>query len=216
LGIKVGIPAFEEAGEARIVEALKKSGLPVDGKATLYDGRTGEAYENPVVVGIEYIMKLIHMVEDKTHARSTGPYSLVTQQPLGGKAQMGGQRLGEMEVWALDSHRARYTLQEMLTIKSDDVVGRAKAFEAIVKGVDIPTPRVPESFKVLIKELASLGLNITPIGATVVPESLSSLPIEGSIDAKAEEKVEKDAAEMQQVLKSDVIEVSKDDEVSIA
>ena len=124
---------------------LKKAGLPVDGKAVLYDGRTGEPYENLAVVGIEYMMKLIHMVEDKTHARSTGPYSLVTQQPLGGKAQMGGQRLGEMEVWALEAHRARYTLQEMLTTKSDDVVGRAKAFEAIVKGMDIPTPKVPES-----------------------------------------------------------------------
>ncbi len=136
-------------------------------KSQLYDGRTGEHYENPVVVGIEYIMKLIHMVEDKTHARSTGPYSLVTQQPLGGKAQMGGQRLGEMEVWALEAHRARYILQEMLTIKSDDVVGRAKAFEAIVKGTDIPTPKVPESFKVLIKELQSLGLNVVPLGAVV-------------------------------------------------
>jgi len=198
LGIKVGIPAFEEVGEDRITSSLRQAGLPENGKATLYDGRTGEAYENSVVVGIEYIMKLIHMVEDKTHARSTGPYSLVTQQPLGGKAQMGGQRLGEMEVWALDAHRARYTLQEMLTIKSDDVVGRAKAFEAIVKGVDIPTPRVPESFKVLIKELASLGLNITPIGATIVPETLAPLTVEGSlIEKKVEEKIEKDAAELQ-------------------
>ncbi len=199
LGIKVGIPAFEEVGEDRITGALKKAGLPENGKTTLYDGRTGEAYENSVVVGVEYMMKLIHMVEDKTHARSTGPYSLVTQQPLGGKAQMGGQRLGEMEVWALDSHRARYTLQEMLTIKSDDVVGRAKAFEAIVKGVDIPTPRVPESFKVLIKELASLGLNIEPIGATVIPEALTSLAVEGNImEKKAEEALEKDAVALQQ------------------
>jgi DNA-directed RNA polymerase subunit beta len=202
LGIKVGIPAFEEVGEDRITASLRQAKLPEDGKATLYDGRTGEAYENSVVVGIEYMMKLIHMVEDKTHARSTGPYSLVTQQPLGGKAQMGGQRLGEMEVWALDAHRARYTLQEMLTIKSDDVVGRAKAFEAIVKGVDIPTPRVPESFKVLIKELASLGLNITPIGATIVPETITPLTIEGSIAEKippvaGEEKIEKDALELQ-------------------
>jgi len=196
LGIKVGIPAFEEVGEDRIVSSLRQAKLPEDGKAVLYDGRTGEAYENPVVVGIEYIMKLIHMVEDKTHARSTGPYSLVTQQPLGGKAQMGGQRLGEMEVWALDAHRARYTLQEMLTIKSDDVVGRAKAFEAIVKGVDIPTPRVPESFKVLIKELASLGLNITPIGATVVLETLAPLTPGESLE-KNDAKVEKDALALQ-------------------
>ena len=157
-GQKIAMPVFEEVEEERIVAELKKAGLPVDGKAVLYDGRTGEPYENPAVVGIEYMMKLIHMVEDKTHARSTGPYSLVTQQPLGGKAQMGGQRLGEMEVWALEAHRARYTLQEMLTTKSDDVVGRAKAFEAIVKGMDIPTPKVPESFKVLIKELNALGL----------------------------------------------------------
>jgi DNA-directed RNA polymerase subunit beta len=197
LNVKVGIPAFEDVGEDRITSSLKKADLPENGKAMLYDGRTGEAYENPVVVGIEYIMKLIHMVEDKTHARSTGPYSLVTQQPLGGKAQMGGQRLGEMEVWALDAHRARYTLQEMLTIKSDDVVGRAKAFEAIVKGVDIPTPRVPESFKVLIKELASLGLNITPIGATVVPQTLASLIPEDS-SQKASEKIASDALALQQ------------------
>ena len=186
LNIKVGVPAFEEVKEQRIVASLKAAKLPEDGKLMLFDGRTGEAYENPVVVGIEYMMKLIHMVEDKTHARSTGPYSLVTQQPLGGKAQMGGQRLGEMEVWALDAHRARYILQEMLTIKSDDVVGRAKAFEAIVKGVDIPTPRVPESFKVLMKELASLGLNIIPIGATVVKEPLVVLPTDSSEESKAE------------------------------
>lgn len=197
LNVKVGIPAFEEVGEDRITASLRKAGLPENGKAILYDGRTGEAYENSVVVGIEYIMKLIHMVEDKTHARSTGPYSLVTQQPLGGKAQMGGQRLGEMEVWALDAHRARYTLQEMLTTKSDDVVGRAKAFEAIVKGVDIPTPRVPESFKVLIKELASLGLNITPIGATVVPETLAATS-EANLEKKINESVERDALALQQ------------------
>lgn len=165
LGMKIGVPAFEKIDEDMIVDLLKKAGLPVDGKSQLFDGKTGQPYENPVVVGIEYIMKLIHMVEDKTHARSTGPYSLVTQQPLGGKAQMGGQRLGEMEVWALEAHRARYILQEMLTIKSDDVVGRAKAFEAIVKGTDIPTPKVPESFKVLIKELQSLALNVVPMDA---------------------------------------------------
>ena len=171
LGMKIGVPAFEKIDESRMVALLEQAGLPVNGKVKLIDGKTGKAFENPVVVGIEYIMKLIHMVEDKTHARSTGPYSLVTQQPLGGKAQMGGQRLGEMEVWALESHRARYILQEMLTIKSDDVVGRAKAFEAIVKGTDIPTPKVPESFKVLIKELQSLGLNVVPMGAIVEPEA---------------------------------------------
>ncbi|HLD01283.1 MAG TPA: DNA-directed RNA polymerase subunit beta [Patescibacteria group bacterium] len=170
LNMKVAAPVFDHIKEEKIVELLKQAGLPVGGKFNLFDGRTGKKYENSVVVGIEYMMKLIHMVEDKTHARSTGPYSLVTQQPLGGKAQMGGQRLGEMEVWALESHRARHILQEMLTIKADDVVGRAKAFEAIVKGTDIPTPKVPESFKVLIKELQSLGLNVVPVGATVYSE----------------------------------------------
>ncbi|MDP3726782.1 MAG: DNA-directed RNA polymerase subunit beta, partial [bacterium] len=171
LGVKVSVPVFEDIKEDQVVSLLRKAGLPTEGKAKLYDGRTGEPYENLVVVGVAYIMKLIHMVEDKTHARSTGPYSLVTQQPLGGKAQMGGQRLGEMEVWALEAHRARYILQEMLTIKSDDVVGRAKAFEAIVKGTDIPTPKVPESFKVLIKELQALGLNVMPMGATLYSEA---------------------------------------------
>lgn len=170
LNFKIAIPVFEEFQEEKLVELLEKAGLPANGKVKLYDGRTGEPYENPVVVGREYIMKLIHMVEDKTHARSTGPYSLVTQQPLGGKAQMGGQRLGEMEVWALEAHRAAYTLQEMLTIKSDDVVGRAKAFEAIVKGTEIPTPKVPESFKVLVKELQGISLKISPIGVVTQEE----------------------------------------------
>ncbi|MCL4360648.1 DNA-directed RNA polymerase subunit beta [Patescibacteria group bacterium] len=160
--MKVALPVFESVAESRIIEHLQQAGYPTDGKTKLYDGRTGEAYSERVVVGIGYIMKLIHMVEDKTHARSTGPYSLVTQQPLGGKAQMGGQRLGEMEVWALEAHRAAHILQEMLTIKSDDVVGRAKAFEAIVKGIDIPASTVPESFKVLVKELQALALNVVP------------------------------------------------------
>ena len=128
----------------------------------MIDGRTGEAFSEETTVGVAYVLKLSHMVEDKMHARSTGPYSLVTQQPLGGKAQMGGQRLGEMEVWALEAHRAAHTLQEMLTIKSDDVMGRAKAFEAIVKGTEIPAPTVPESFRVLMRELNSLGIDIVP------------------------------------------------------
>ncbi len=161
----VSVPVFENIPEDWLVDALKKAGLPADGKIEVFDGRSGEPFEQKIVVGKAYILKLTHMVEDKTHARSTGPYSLVTQQPLGGKARMGGQRLGEMEVWALEAHRAAYTLQEMLTIKSDDVIGRAKAFEAIVKGVDIPQSTVPESFKVLVKELQGLGLNIIPTGA---------------------------------------------------
>ena len=146
-------------------EALKKlleeGKLKVcDGKTILYDGRTGEPFDNPVTVGIMYYLKLHHLVDDKIHARSTGPYSLVTQQPLGGKAQFGGQRFGEMEVWALEAYGAAYTLQEILTVKSDDVIGRTKAFEAIVKGQNIPTPGVPESFKVLVKELQALALDI--------------------------------------------------------
>ncbi len=172
LGYKVAIPVFEKVSEEKIEAEMKKAKLPVSGKAQLYDGRTGKPFEEKTVVGIGYILKLIHMIEDKTHARSTGPYSLVTQQPLGGKAQMGGQRLGEMEVWALEAHRAAHSLQEMLTIKSDDVIGRAKAFEAIVKGTDIPEATVPESFKVLIKELQSLSLDITTTG--VIEEELAN------------------------------------------
>lgn len=162
LGYKVALPVFEEIPESVIRGELEKAGLPVSGKTTLYDGRTGEAYKEQTVVGVGYILKLSHMVEDKIHARSTGPYSLVTQQPLGGKAQMGGQRLGEMEVWVLEAHKAAHTLQEMLTIKSDDVVGRAKAFEAIVKDSPIPGSNIPESFKVLVKELNSLSLDVLP------------------------------------------------------
>ncbi len=139
---------------------MKEAGLREDGKTILYDGRTGEQFDNPVTVGIMYYLKLHHLVDDKIHARSTGPYSLVTQQPLGGKAQFGGQRFGEMEVWALEAYGAAYTLQEILTVKSDDVVGRVKTYEAIVKGQNVPTPGIPESFKVLIKELQSLSLDV--------------------------------------------------------
>jgi DNA-directed RNA polymerase subunit beta len=174
-GVKGALPVFDKIGAEVIAGELKKAGLPVNGKARLCDGRTGEPFEEDTVVGTAYIMKLIHMVEDKTHARSTGPYSLVTQQPLGGKAQMGGQRLGEMEVWALESHRAAHTLQEMLTIKSDDVLGRAKAFEAIVKGTQIPESTIPESFKVLVRELNSLGLAIDPKGAVVAKEEIEEV-----------------------------------------
>ncbi len=158
--LNISVPVFEKIKEEFITQELKKIGLPIDSKVTLYDGQTGLPYERKVLVGITYIMKLIHMVEDKFHARSVGPYSLVTQQPLGGKSQLGGQRFGEMEVWALESHRVPYTLQELLTIKSDDVRGRTKAFESIIKGVDIPQSSVPESFHVLVKELNALGLAI--------------------------------------------------------
>ena len=160
LGWKIMTPVFNGANEAEIAECLRQAGLPEDGKTTLYDGRTGKPFDNPVTVGIMYYLKLHHLVDDKIHARSTGPYSLVTQQPLGGKAQFGGQRFGEMEVWALEAYGAAYTLQEILTVKSDDIKGRVKAYEAIVKGENIPTPGVPASFKVLVKELQALGLDV--------------------------------------------------------
>ncbi len=182
-GDKASVPVFDRIPEDTIRKELEKAGLPVTGKTRLVDGRTGEALGEDTVVGIGYIMKLKHMIEDKTHARSTGPYSLVTQQPLGGKAQMGGQRLGEMEVWALEAHRAAHTLQEMLTIKSDDIVGRAAAFGAIVKGEEIPLPKVPESFKVLVRELNALCLAIDVEGTqkalegTIVKEKTVTDPL---------------------------------------
>ena len=160
LGWKVSTPVFDGAAEKEIEELLEQAGMSKDGKTTLYDGRTGEPFASPITVGVMYMLKLHHLVDDKIHARSTGPYSLVTQQPLGGKAQFGGQRFGEMEVWALEAYGAAYTLQEILTVKSDDTVGRVKAYEAIVKGENIPEPGVPESFKVLVKELQALGLDI--------------------------------------------------------
>ncbi|HYE68857.1 MAG TPA: DNA-directed RNA polymerase subunit beta, partial [Anaerovoracaceae bacterium] len=156
----IATPVFDGANELDIIELLKECGYPESGKLILRDGRTGEAFDNPVTVGYMYMLKLHHLVDDKIHARSTGPYSLVTQQPLGGKAQFGGQRFGEMEVWALEAYGAAYTLQEILTVKSDDVVGRVKTYEAIVKGENIPEPGIPESFKVLIKEMQSLGLDV--------------------------------------------------------
>ena len=160
LGWKVATPVFDGAHEQDIREMFKQAGLREDGKTYVYDGRTGERFDNPVTVGYMYFLKLHHLVDDKIHARSTGPYSLVTQQPLGGKAQFGGQRFGEMEVWALEAYGAAYTLQEILTVKSDDVVGRVKTYEAIVKGENVPRPGIPESFRVLIKELQSLGLDV--------------------------------------------------------
>ena len=160
LGWKVATPVFDGATDEEIREMFREAGYSEDGKTTLYDGRTGEAFDHPITVGVMYMLKLHHLVDDKIHARSTGPYSLVTQQPLGGKAQFGGQRFGEMEVWALEAYGAAYTLQEMLTVKSDDTVGRVKTYEAIVKGENVPEPGVPEGFKVLIKELQSLGLDV--------------------------------------------------------
>jgi DNA-directed RNA polymerase subunit beta len=173
VGYRIATPVFDGASEAEIKEWLGQADLPSDGKITLYDGRTGQAFNHPVTVGYIYMLKLAHLVEDKIHARSTGPYSLVTQQPLGGKAQFGGQRFGEMEVWALEAYGAAYTLQEMLTVKSDDVGGRVKTYEAIVKGEPIQEAGVPESFKVLIKELQSLGLSVEVLSADETPVELT-------------------------------------------
>ena len=159
-GVHVANPVFDGAEESEIENALELAGVDVDGKTRLYDGLTGEPFLNRVSVGVMYVLKLHHLVDEKIHARSIGPYSLVTQQPLGGKAQFGGQRLGEMEVWAMEAYGAAYTLQELLTVKSDDMQGRNEALNAIVKGKPIPRPGTPESFKVLMRELQSLGLDI--------------------------------------------------------
>jgi len=202
----ISTPVFDGATENEIKASLKKAGLPVSGKTTLYDGRTGEPFEQPVTVGYIYILKLLHLVDDKIHARSTGPYSLITQQPLGGKAQFGGQRFGEMEVWALEAYGAAYTLQELLTVKSDDVLGRVKAYEAIVKGENIPEPGIPESFKVLVKEMQSLGLNIE-----VLSEKGEEVVLKES-----EEDIFKTAEELGLDLRGEISPVSEAKEISEA
>ncbi len=208
LGYKVAAPVFEKIPEDKLMAELQRAGFPTDGKVQLFDGRTGQPFENTIVVGINYILKLIHMVEEKIHARSTGPYSLVTQQPLGGKAQMGGQRLGEMEVWALEAYGAAHILQEMLTIKSDDVVGRAKAFEAIVKGIDIPQALIPESFKVLVKELQALGLNVETLGAKIVEaQEIEEKPEVAAEVAQLEEELEVKSAAVEEELEDSSFEV---------
>ena len=184
LGYKIATPVFDGADEQNVVEAFKEAGMETDGKTILYDGRTGEPFENRVTVGIMYYLKLLHLVDDKIHARSIGPYSLVTQQPLGGKAQFGGQRFGEMEVWALEAYGAAYTLQEILTVKSDDIWGRTKTYEAIVKGENIPEPGVPEAFKVLVKELQSLSLDVH-----ILSEENEEMDIPDSSDVEDEETV---------------------------
>jgi DNA-directed RNA polymerase subunit beta len=185
LGWYIATPVFDGATEDEIMETLKRAGFPESGKTILYDGRTGEPFDHEITVGYMYMLKLAHLVDDKIHARSTGPYSLVTQQPLGGKAQFGGQRFGEMEVWALEAYGAAYTLQEMLTVKSDDVVGRVKTYEAIVKGENVPEPGVPESFKVLIKELQSLSLDVK-----VLSEDEEEIIIRESDDDDGEDSLE--------------------------
>ncbi len=188
LGWKIATPVFDGATEEEITELLEKAGRTPDGKTILYDGRTGEPFDKPITVGVMYMLKLHHLVDDKIHARSTGPYSLVTQQPLGGKAQFGGQRFGEMEVWALEAYGAAHTLQEILTVKSDDVVGRVKTYEAIVKGENVPEPGVPESFKVLIKELQSLGLDVK-----LYSENDTELELKEEVDGGIDFDIEKDS-----------------------
>jgi DNA-directed RNA polymerase subunit beta len=178
-GVSIATPVFDGAHEPDIVEMLEQAGLHSSGQSTVYDGRTGEAFDRQVTMGYIYMLKLHHLVDDKIHARSIGPYSLVTQQPLGGKAQFGGQRFGEMEVWALEAYGAAYTLQEMLTIKSDDVAGRTKVYESIVRGDDTFEAGIPESFNVLVKEMRSLGLNVELENTKVAiegPEDEESLP----------------------------------------
>ena len=198
------------------------AGYDRTGKTTLYDGRTGEPFDNPVTVGYMHYLKLAHLVDDKIHARSTGPYSLVTQQPLGGKAQFGGQRFGEMEVWALEAYGAAYTLQEILTVKSDDVVGRVKTYESIVKGDNVPEPGVPESFKVLVKELQSLALDIKVLdkddNEIILRESIDDEPEELPVNIAGMEEEEEllaagdDAFEDEDDLLSDVAEILGDEE----
>ena len=197
LDYKIAAPVFEKVPEDVVIEELKKANLPVSGKMKLVDGRTGEYFDQDITVGKSYFLKLIHMVEDKQHARSTGPYSMVTQQPLGGKAQMGGQRLGEMEVWALEAYGAAYILQEMLTTKSDDVVNRTRAYQAIIQGEDIPQPSVPESFKVLVKELQSLNINVRTINPKI--ETVEEAPVTEESEA-AQKQIDQSVAELKEVL----------------
>ena len=195
LGYKVSVPVFEGVDYPKIQEELKRAGLPEDGKVQLYDGRTGEKFDQKTTVGVIYIMKLCHLVDDKMHARSTGPYSMVTQQPLGGKAQFGGQRFGEMEVWALEAYGAAHSLQEMLTIKSDDVIGRSKAYEAIIKGETIQKPQIPASFYVLVKELQSLGLNVEMLTASELARRKEVIvPVVKDKESLFEQDIDVDAA----------------------
>jgi DNA-directed RNA polymerase subunit beta len=191
----VQTPVFDGAPLDRIQDELQEHGLPRDGRLKLRDGRTGEEFEQPVAVGYIYMLKLAHLVEDKIHARSTGPYSLVTQQPLGGKAQFGGQRLGEMEVWALEAYGAAHVLQEMLTVKSDDIVGRVKAYEAIVKGDNTLEASVPEVFRVLVKELQGLALGVEILSEdesqiVLSEEDAPEMPLDLGINLERQEREE--------------------------
>ena len=204
----IATPVFDGATEKDIIQLLKECGYDGSGKLRLRDGRTGDYFDNPVTVGYMYMLKLHHLVDDKIHARSTGPYSLVTQQPLGGKAQFGGQRFGEMEVWALEAYGAAYTLQEILTVKSDDIVGRVKTYEAIVKGENIPEPGIPESFKVLIKEMQSLCLDVK-----VLTEDHEEIEIKEEMDASViEDAVSSDSGELDENQEEEEFVVVEDDD----
>lgn len=210
LGWKMATPVFDGATEEDIEAMLETAGLETNGKTVLYDGRTGEPFDHPITVGVMYMLKLHHLVDDKIHARSTGPYSLVTQQPLGGKAQFGGQRFGEMEVWALEAYGAAYTLQEILTVKSDDVVGRVKTYEAIVKGENIPEPGIPESFKVLIKELQSLGLDVKLYSDTDEEIEIKE-HVEEGLDG-VEERIDESELEEENLVEVDEEEIENEEE----
>ncbi len=215
-GLAIATPVFDGAHEMDVFDALRVAGRDDDGKTVLYDGRTGEAMDNRVTVGYVYMLKLHHLVDDKIHARSTGPYSLVTQQPLGGKAQFGGQRFGEMEVWALEAYGAAYTLQELLTVKSDDVVGRLKAYEKIVKGENIPEPGVPESFKVLLKELRSIGLDVKILNEDqneVIIKELDEDEFEGDDEVRHVMEADDAAATMTEEVPADMSVVDVEEEV---
>jgi DNA-directed RNA polymerase subunit beta len=212
LGMKVATPSFNGVTQGKISELLGQAGFPEDGKQQLFDGRTGDAFKERTVVGNMYMLKLTHMVTDKIHARSTGPYTMVTQQPLGGKAQNGGQRFGEMEVWALEAYGAANILQEMLTIKSDDVYGRSKAYESIIKQTEIVGPKVPESFNVLVKELQGLGLKVDLITSDNVIDAEEVLAENIKGEAAAPSEVEVPAPEASNV---DVTEDASVDEYMV-
>ena len=213
LGFKVASPSFNGVPAVKIEELLEKAGLPKDGKQQLYDGRTGEAFKERTTVGSMYMIKLNHMVADKIHARSTGPYTMVTQQPLGGKAQNGGQRFGEMEVWALEAYGAANTLQEMLTIKSDDVYGRSKAYESIIKKTAIVGPKIPESFNVLVKELQGLGLKVDLIKSDSLVDAEAILASSIHSEATNQPAIEVPEPEVSDV---DMSEEAPVDEFSVA
>jgi DNA-directed RNA polymerase subunit beta len=197
LGIKVATPVFDGVTNEELLALMEKAGMAKDGKTVLYDGRTGEPFDERITVGVMYMIKLAHMVDDKLHARAIGPYSMVTQQPLGGKAQNGGQRFGEMEVWALEAYGAAHTLQEILTVKSDDMIGRSKTYEAIIKGLPIPPAGVPESFRVLQKELQALAIDVK-----LLDENLEELDMKEI--AKENEKEERRLSESVREALSDV------------